>query len=282
MNNRHGARRAFTLVELLVVIAIIGVLVALLLPAVQQAREAARRSQCLGNLKQFGAALHNYLDAHGVFPPGYIYRGNNNPGWGWGVMLLPHLDQSSLYDRLNVSSEILPASPTPDTTLTLAIFNCPSDTGGPLNTRRGGYAKANYVACIGVRNSIGDALPSGIDELGMFYASSSTRLANVSDGTSKTYAVGERWWSGDASTGKAGGIWPGAYTANRSAGTLGSCYDNQDRRLNGTNDFSYGSLHNGGGFFLLADGSVNFVSDAIDGETYEAFATMGSGEIIQQ
>src|SRR5690242_14448588 len=108
--------RGFTLIELLVVIAIIGVLVALLLPAVQQAREAARRSQCKNNLKQMGLAMHNYHDTNNSFPPGYLgYPAasglgcsaifNTSPyaqGWGWSVYLLPNLDQANLYNALNV------------------------------------------------------------------------------------------------------------------------------------------------------------------------------------
>src|SRR6266487_2467467 len=97
-------RLGFTLIELLVVIAIIAVLVALLLPAVQQAREAARRSQCRNNLKQIGLALHDYHSTHNVFPPGYVagaaYPATSN-GWSWCAQLLPYLDQASLYHSIN-------------------------------------------------------------------------------------------------------------------------------------------------------------------------------------
>ncbi|MFG0295400.1 MAG: DUF1559 domain-containing protein, partial [Maioricimonas sp. JB045] len=113
MKNCHTSRRrGFTLIELLVVIAIIAILVALLLPAVQQAREAARRSQCKNNLKQIGLALHNYHDTHGSFPPGYIARyvsatdpasAETGPGFAWGTMILPFLDQSPTYNQLNFS-----------------------------------------------------------------------------------------------------------------------------------------------------------------------------------
>ena len=99
--------KGFTLIELLVVIAIIAILVALLLPAVQQAREAARRSSCKNNLKQIGLALHNYHDVHNVLPPGYLRYANSastwsGPGWGWGVMILPQIEMTGMYDALRI------------------------------------------------------------------------------------------------------------------------------------------------------------------------------------
>src|SRR5690606_19265562 len=101
------------LIELLVVIAIIAILIALLLPAVQQAREAARRSTCKNNLRQIGLALHNYHDAHDTFPPGYIWASwaPEGPGWGWPTMILPYLDQAALYQLLDTSVNRMPEDP---------------------------------------------------------------------------------------------------------------------------------------------------------------------------
>src|ERR1700723_1699752 len=105
-------RRAFTLIELLVVIAIIAILISLLLPAVQQAREAARRTQCKNNLKQIGVALHNYSERFGVFPPAYLSRidpvagTDTGPGWGWGSFLLPDIDQANLQATINFNFPI--------------------------------------------------------------------------------------------------------------------------------------------------------------------------------
>ncbi len=140
-------KRGFTLIELLVVIAIISVLIALLLPAVQQAREAARRAQCVNNLKQIGVALHNYHTSMNVFPPGYV--GSVNPaitdpcdqdaelgtsvdlgsGWAWGSMILPQMDQNPLYNSINFNLSV--AYPANDTcsVSSLTTFLCPSDPG---------------------------------------------------------------------------------------------------------------------------------------------------------
>ena len=130
--------RAFTLIELLVVITIIGVLIALLLPAVQAAREAARRAQCSNNLKQIGLGMHNYHATHDTFPPGYITLTQTNqpnspetgPGWAWGTMLLNNLEQTAAYNAANFSLPItVPASQTVRT-ISLSVFLCPSSTGG--------------------------------------------------------------------------------------------------------------------------------------------------------
>src|SRR5665213_792890 len=138
--------KGFTLIELLVVIAIIAVLIALLLPAVQQAREAARRTQCKNNLKQLGLALHNYHDiTSNTFPPGYI---DVNPQgvlllWGWGTMILPQIDQAPLYNVLtspatvpNINTGLASATPatvTPNTVQTvIRAFRCPSDNGSDV------------------------------------------------------------------------------------------------------------------------------------------------------
>jgi len=169
-------RSGFTLIELLVVIAIIAVLIALLLPAVQQAREAARRSQCKNNLKQLGLALHNYVDAHKVFPPGYalqfdtpatttadwkaqITSANGSSGWGWGACVLPFMEQAALYNTISPGVYKIKQSLDNATLLQamrqpLAGYRCPSDTAPALNLSKvvnGGSTRAtatsNYVGC---------------------------------------------------------------------------------------------------------------------------------------
>ena len=155
--NQHAgsphARSAFTLVELLAVIAIIGVLIGLLLPAVQSARESARMSQCSSNLKQIGIALHNFHDTRGFFPPAQVSDPSvtccTGPGWGWGTFILPYVEQSDIYVKFTPNF-IYPA---PSDTNTLAavgtsstlaplvrtgmpIYLCPSDPQGPLTSDR--------------------------------------------------------------------------------------------------------------------------------------------------
>lgn len=142
-------RRGFTLIELLVLMAIIGILIALLVPAVQQAREAARRSQCNNNLKQIGVALHNYHSTHSTFPPGYI--GNlvgdptNGKGWAWGAMLLPYLDQAPLYKSLDLNRYTLldvlaTPSKRPLLQTPLAVFRCASDVGDAICHENRGFS----------------------------------------------------------------------------------------------------------------------------------------------
>jgi prepilin-type N-terminal cleavage/methylation domain-containing protein len=205
---RTRRARGFTLVELLVVIAIIGVLVALLLPAVQAAREAARRMKCQNNLKQFGLALHNYHDAYGRLPAAY-YRAwptsvgstFGTPGWGWGAMILPRLEQQALFDALNVSTLQLngnPVTKVPAQT-PLTVFRCPSDTGPKLNAsdKRYSYATSNYVAVFGAlydQASVGQSVVAGSvpnANTGVFGPNSGVRMAEITDGLSNTVMIAE-------------------------------------------------------------------------------------------
>lgn len=262
---RTRIRRGFTLIELLVVIAIIAVLIALLLPAVQQAREAARRTQCRNNLKQIGLALHNYHDTHQCFPPGYVDK-NGNPnltpdndlgsGWGWATFLLPGLDQASVYNQINFNQSVGLGTNAPVCKLPLTVFQCPSDSqhqafpvyDSSFSTPITIVAHSNYVACNGwlecFNGATGNPQPGfGDDDLtgvygpggnGMFYRNSRTNTATVTDGLSNTIAAGER------SSNHAPGTWTGSVAQGRCPAWMatqppapyqpppGPAYDNAD------------------------------------------------------
>ncbi|MFG0334575.1 MAG: DUF1559 domain-containing protein [Maioricimonas sp. JB049] len=219
----------FTLIELLVVIAIIAVLVALLLPAVQQAREAARRSQCKNNLKQIGLALHNYHDAFETLPPGYVDQGDvltraGRGNWTWSAMLLPFLDQTPLYRILDVGDTTLStALMEPDARdamrRQIPVFVCPSDPGPELNDADGSMfswperairdeagderllARCSYVASNSSRH-LGRDEGSPIDPEsagtpaanGAFWKNSRVNFRTITDGSSNVLLIGERAW----------------------------------------------------------------------------------------
>lgn len=210
MRRSPNLRKGFTLIELLVVIAIIAVLISLLLPAVQQAREAARRTLSKNNLKQIGLALHNYQDAHLVFPAAYLadtrhpsrdpdtYDGPN--GFAWGAMLLPFLDQAPLYGQLRTDLPCWHLSNAPAVAFNLPVFLSPSATNsnGPMIVRNSSgtelarFGRAHYVANAGQDEPWGYQVEdySQIAD-GPMYRNSRTRPADVPDGLSNTIFIGE-------------------------------------------------------------------------------------------
>jgi prepilin-type N-terminal cleavage/methylation domain-containing protein/prepilin-type processing-associated H-X9-DG protein len=238
MKRAERSRSAFTLIELLVVIAIIAVLVALLLPAVQQAREAARRTQCRGNLKQLGLALHNYHDTSNTLPPGWI--GGNR--WGWASMILPQIEQSPLYNRLGstVGQNFLGTPATgygavmPSLTMpnglqpVIPLFQCPSDaapanvvapplangytvsTTPAVNTTA--FGRSNYPGVEGSLVNLG-TIPTTVNGFGngAFSQNSKRTFSAFTDGLSNTFLVGERRSPMTASGFYVGGdtIWAG-------------------------------------------------------------------------
>ena len=199
MNSRSLRIRGFTLIELLVVIAIIAILIALLLPAVQQAREAARRSTCKNNLKQLGLAYHNYHDTHRVLPPGYVQTklaAKNEATWV--VFILPFVDQAPLYNTADFSGLTFgQTSPTSTnfqiTSTRLSVMTCPSDTES--NLAFGYLARGNYAASNGIGPMIAaDGYQSPAPArgaIGAFNDNSATRMRDFIDGTSNTVVLSE-------------------------------------------------------------------------------------------
>ena len=270
---RHG----FTLIELLVVIAIIAVLIALLLPAVQQAREAARRSQCKNNLKQLVLALHNYHEQVNTFPPGIVTdNGGCLLGFGWSAMILPGIDQAPLYNSLGINSNLFPAPASPLTQTVLNVFICPSDTGPNLNPNKGNNAKSNYR---GVQGTLDDnQLATSFVQNGMLYLNSRIRFADVIDGTSNTVLITE---VALINTTKVAAIWGGYWNCSNVSSQFWEI-DSGDYKINGVGLQAPGSRHIGGCHFGLADGSIRFVSENIDGNLLMSIATRGMGEVVGQ
>lgn len=209
VSRKPTAQTAFTLVELLVVIAIIGILVALLLPAVQSARESARRSQCISNLRQLSIGLLNYESAHGSLPIGFQYPAKANPalltnfGPNWAVLLLPYAEQQSVYDQFDFSVDISDQANEAPRTVPLSVMQCPSDS---YNTqiadlgRRGTWARGNYAANAGNGPLLtrGDGIygpdsPGWKDPLrrGVIGPNVASRLREITDGTTKSILLGE-------------------------------------------------------------------------------------------
>jgi prepilin-type N-terminal cleavage/methylation domain-containing protein len=262
-----SSRSGFTLVELLVVIAIIGILVALLLPAIQAAREAARRTQCGNNLKQIGVAMHNYHDSIGRFPPGFMLYDASGEEWSWAVFLMPYMEQQALYDQLAPDKRRLRAviADANDRKLVQTVIKdllCPSDTVRKLSPR-GPYdvhgpadfrpAASSYAA---VRGFYQHSATDNRKNNGVFYGESSVAMKDILDGTSHTFAVGEREARCDSV------IWCGVRKPGGGDNVSGrvSVKVNHPTGSCGT---GFGSNHPGGAQFTMCDASVQFITEDI-------------------
>lgn len=306
-------RRAFTLIELLVVIAIIAILIALLLPAVQQAREAARRTQCKNNLKQMGLALHNYHDTFLVFPYGEMNgSGQNNPGvatilrnQNGLVMLLPYIEQANLYSTLDFSATFgkynaasAPVAVPVGTNLAakgvkLAAFICPSDSGSPFINDDATYygcgtTGPSYKSSYGLSverthlSPLWSALGSTVRTA--FGGDSKSTMRDFTDGTSNSALVVENVFEC-----RSGRISPWACVQHAGTGT---------RLLGGINKWlqvstgisipgrvenynvNASSLHTGGCQVLLGDGAVRFLSENTNLLTLQNLAYISDGQVL--
>lgn len=308
----HSRKDGFTLVELLVVITIIGILIALLLPAVQAAREAARRMQCTNNMKQIGVALHMHHERNGVFPVGHFWGKDSfgNPlqiaekGYGseatWITYLLPFIEQSGLYQQIDwdyafgfAAQDSRKLRPVTSTTLTL--FICPSV--GPVNPIfDGSYARGNYAANNGLGPMAEVTAAPARPEVGAFFINSATSAATVKDGLSNTAFVAEIITvPGEDMRGMLhfpeGSLYHHNYTPNSATPDLirmGMCISDERWPCHGQfadavhRDMivTARSLHPGGVNLLLGDGSVHFASDSIRLDVWQALGTVAGGEPI--
>jgi type II secretory pathway pseudopilin PulG len=293
------------LVEILVVVAILGILVTLLLPAIQKARESARKTQCANNLKQIGVGLHTYLIVNKTFPPGYVTKvlpdhDDWGPGWAWGALITPFIEEGSLHHEVSKLITAGASLRSPDATVvthvSLPLFICPSDDmfepvidiPSKSSTRViCQMAAANYVASAGTIRPTCKRCRDVFD--GVYGRNRPISPEEITDGLSKTIALGERasYWSRPV-------IWgvvpnskildnqqPGLYAAGP-AYVLGTTFnegfnietnEDMDHATDGTYAESFGSRHPGGAFFLLCDGSVQFVWDDADPSILNALST---------
>jgi prepilin-type N-terminal cleavage/methylation domain-containing protein len=277
MRQRFSAKPGFTIVELLVVIAIIGIMIALLLPAVQAAREAARRTQCQNNLKQYGLALHGYHNAKGAFPIGNVpYR-----WWGFQARLLPYLDAQNIYQFIDFNfpgdcfqcCSALPSGNDPGNQVQ-HVDMCPDDPNAGLiwypSTGLGYHGCTNYLGMIGTSVTAND---------GILFSGGYVSLAKVTDGASRTLIMGERGIANDLYWG-----WPYCGTGFDDLGTgdqlLTSQYGLSSGLPNGNDNLHFWSYHPGVALFLFADGSARPLDYDLDFSIFQALPTRAGGETV--
>ncbi len=282
---RHKSQKAFTLVELLVVIAIIGILIALLLPAVQAAREAARRCQCTNNLSQVILAIQNYNMSHSVYPPGTIDEkgpiASQAQGYhhNWISQTLPYIEEVTTFRNIDFSVGVYDEKNNEVRKARLAMFLCPSSA---VNFQIDKPSPVNLAACQGPTET-----PIDKDNQGVFFLNSHIGYRDIPDGSSHTIFVGEKniadddtlgWMSGTRATLRNAGTLINADTAQRNRGMLPARPEEPKRNELYVGGFS--SYHPGGTNFAFGDGSVRFLAETIEPELYQQLANRADGKLI--
>ncbi|MBR4752738.1 MAG: DUF1559 domain-containing protein [Thermoguttaceae bacterium] len=318
----YGKNKGFTLVELLVVIAIIGIMIGLLLPAVQSAREAARRMECLNNMKQLGLALHNYHDVNGAFPSawrGYGADGRTpnvygDPGWGWGAAILPFMEQTPLYQNVDLKRSIADPYNRQARETFLKAFHCPSEPNG---------AKTFTIAESGIlhhheheheheddedehehETHISPELLSVVFGASNYVASIGTTDIHSAEDYEEDGPFAGRKFKGDGAfyhnsslgmnaftDGLSSTIFVGERTADKEHFSTWAGNPSGDGCLpalvtgsfhegfhNDGEEHGFSSRHQGGANFLFGDGSVRFVSETIADKVVRGLATRAGGE----
>jgi prepilin-type N-terminal cleavage/methylation domain-containing protein/prepilin-type processing-associated H-X9-DG protein len=279
-------RRAFTLVELLVVIAIIGILVALLLPAVQAAREAARRMQCVNNLTQLALAIQNYDMAYGVYPPGTVQDEgpivNKPEGYhhNWMTHLLPYIEERNTYDHVDFSVGVYAEENAPVRQVQINVFRCPSDPNYVTDLALSSYA--------GLHHDV--EAPIDVDNNGIFFLNSGVRNRDVRDGLSKTIFVGEKivqpnldlgWMSGTRWTLRNTGSPPNSEQQNRRFQGREQAEQTEQAAGRGVLPVGgFGSYHPGGANFAFGDGHIGFISENISLEIFQQLGHRADGKLL--
>jgi prepilin-type processing-associated H-X9-DG protein len=265
------------LIELLVSVFVIAILVALLFPAIQSSRDAARRTVCRAQLHQLGLALHMYHDVNRCFPPGSYVMGPSFPmqsGWGWGAMVLPYVELHARYKQINFGLRTgdsqnlsLIAQPIP-------LFRCPAESGPdsvtctPIGDPSYQLASGNYCGSEGVLTAM-----------------SQIRMADITDGTSATLMLGERVVQpGGPSLLAFTSAWCGqvAFTDQYDLRSVPYLSPSPDHPINASlsDPSCFGSRHPNGANFALADGSVVYLNDSIDLTVFTALGTASGGETV--
>jgi len=296
-----GFRRAFTLIELLTVVAVIAILAGLLLPAVQAARESARRARCANHLRQIGMALLSYHGSHGVLPSGYVSSvtssgADSGPGWGWAALSLPYMEETPLWMTLdfrrpiespvNIGREqLIPGLLCPSNDVTNPTW--PAEVRDAVGNPQSSICDVGFAAYVGMMGST----DNGPNFDGLFFRNSHVSNRNITDGSSHTIAVGERAYRlGDATwVGAVAGammfpdddegeiavphLKPSSGMVLGHAG-LGNGPNSPNSEIN-----QFFSLHAGGVNYVFADAHVAFLSESIEYQVYSALATRAGGEM---